>query len=286
MLSNFAVSRRIINQNTLKQSFKKSYFQRTTLQSNTNYKQTNSFSSWSNLNKTFTNQNNKNQTFIQMSMLTAGFLTLIATTTATSSTNNSNRFTFCDYNRKNTAGNVIMLGPTKEPSTGILFPHLCNGMQFVGCGVRVKYGFVKVYAVGTYMDSIAMSAIKSQGPQAISEALLNPAYPRTLRIVMNRSLSIDKYTAAIVEALEPRMDGEDLDKLEEFKKLNPPVDLVEGAEMEMTIRGNTMLYKNSVGGVGQIESAVFCKALCDVFYGKDAVSPGHKEEVIKSVANL
>jgi hypothetical protein len=25
-----------------------------------------------------------------------------------------------------------------------LFPRLCNGMTFVGCGVRVKYGFVKV----------------------------------------------------------------------------------------------------------------------------------------------
>ena len=136
------------------------------------------------------------------------------------------------------------------------------------------------------MDPIAMSAVKNQGSKAISEALLNPTYPRTIRIVMNRSLSIDKYTAAIVEALEPRMNGQDMDKLEEFKKLNPKVDLVEGAEMEMTIRGNTMLYKNSVGGVGQIESEVFCKALCDVYYGDDAVSPGHKEQVVEGVTSL
>ena len=45
---------------------------------------------------------------------------------------------------------------------------------------------------------------------------------------MNRALSIDKYTSAIVEALTPRMNGEDLDKLDEFKALNPPVDLVQG----------------------------------------------------------
>ena len=44
----------------------------------------------------------------------------------------------------NTACEVVMIGPVKEKSTGILFPQLCNGMQFVGCGVRVKYGFVKV----------------------------------------------------------------------------------------------------------------------------------------------
>ena len=38
----------------------------------------------------------------------------------------------------------VMLSPTKEPATGILFPSLCNGMSLVGCGVRVKWGFVKV----------------------------------------------------------------------------------------------------------------------------------------------
>uniref|UniRef100_A0A7S2ED08 Chalcone isomerase domain-containing protein n=1 Tax=Trieres chinensis TaxID=1514140 RepID=A0A7S2ED08_TRICV len=192
----------------------------------------------------------------------------------------------CDVGRRPSGGEVVMLAPTKEPSTGILFPRLCNGMTFVGCGVRVKFGFVKIYAVGTYMDPIAMSAIKREGSDAIGKALLDPMYPRTIRIVMNRSLSIDKYTKAIVEALEPRMNGEDLDKLEEFKKMNPKVDLVEGAEMEMTIRGDTMLYKNSVGGVGAITSDVFCRALCDVYYGADAVSPKHKDEVIEGVKRL
>lgn len=224
---------------------------------------------------------NAQRKLIQYSIITTGLITFLTTVMPTPADNTKNVVAKNHDNR--TLCEIIMLGPTKEKSTGILFPQLCNAMQFVGCGVRVKYGFVKVYAVGTYMDPMSMSAVKSQGYKAVSEALLNPAYPRTIRIVMNRSLSIDKYTAAIVEALEPRMNGEDLDKLEEFKKLNPPIDLIEGAEMEMTIRGNTMLYKNSVGGIGQIESHVFCKALCDVYYGKEAVSPGHKEEVVKGV---
>ena len=38
----------------------------------------------------------------------------------------------------------VMLSPSKEPATGILFPRLCNGMTLAGCGVRVKWGFVKV----------------------------------------------------------------------------------------------------------------------------------------------
>ena len=131
-----------------------------------------------------------------------------------------------------------------------------------------------------------MSAIKTQPPSQIQAALLNPTYPRTIRIVMNRSLSIEKYTAAIIEALEPRMQGQDLDSLEQFKQLNPAVDLVEGAEMEMTIRGDTLLYKNAVGGIGQIKSGVFTAAMCDVFYGEEAVSPGHLEDVLKGVTKL
>ena len=110
-------------------------------------------------------------------------------------------------------GDVISTGsPVKEPATGILFPQLCNGFYFAGCGVRVKYGFIKVYAVGSYFDPLAMSAVKKSGPKAIEQAMLDPTYPRTIRIVMNRGLSIEKYTAAILEALEPRMKGRELEK--------------------------------------------------------------------------
>ena len=35
-------------------------------------------------------------------------------------------------------------------------------------------------------------------------------------------------------------------RLEEFKKLNPPVDLVQGAEIEMTIRGDTLLVSTNL----------------------------------------
>jgi hypothetical protein len=117
-----------------------------------------------------------------------------------------------DASKIPTSGDVISAGtPIKEPATGILFPPLCNGYSFVGCGVRVKYGFVKVYAVGTYVDFLSMSPIKGNR-KSVEAALLDPVYPRTIRIVMNRNLSIEKYTSAIVEALEPRMKGQDLEK--------------------------------------------------------------------------
>jgi hypothetical protein len=132
---------------------------------------------------------------------------------------------------KTTSADVVGVGgtPIKEPVTGILFPNMVNGFYFCGAGVRIKYMVVKVYAVASYFDPLAMSAIaKSHHPTDIEEALLNPAYPRTIKIIMNRNLSAEKMTAALVEALEPRMKGQDLDKLEEFKKMNPPVNLVKG----------------------------------------------------------
>jgi len=180
----------------------------------------------------------------------------------------------------------IMLSPVTEPATGILFPKLCNGMSLAGCGVRYKYGFVKVYAVGSYFDPLAVSAVKTRGVDEIKTALLDPNVPRTIRIVMNRNLSIEKYTTAIVEALEPRMKGEELESLEEFKKLNPKVDLVKGAEMEMTIRGDVLLYRNATGGLGQIKSVAFTRAMCATFFDEDAVSPTHVADVLKGIKTL
>jgi len=230
-----------------------------------------------------TNQAAKNNAPILLAVLSAGCVMTISSLHFHQA-ETANKIC-CDSSRP-LGGDIVMLEPTKEPSTGILFPRLCNALTFVGCGVRVKWRFVKVYAVGTYIDPIALTGIQKDDIKSIQKALLDPMYPRSIRIVMNRSLSIDKFTAGIMESLEPRMKGEDLDKLEEFKNLNPKVDLLEGSEMEMTIRGDTMLFKNAMGVVGVIRSQVFCDAMCDVYYGDDPVSPGHKDDVIKGIQAL
>ena len=58
-----------------------------------------------------------------------------------------------------------------------------------GVGVRIKYVFVKVYAAGAYFDPISLMAIKSGSQADLEQALLDPVYPRTIRIVMNRGLA-------------------------------------------------------------------------------------------------
>jgi hypothetical protein len=220
-------------------------------------------------------------------LLLLGGGALALTTMASLSTNNHQRSALAAARTLTTSGDVITTGtPVKEKATGILFPQLCNGFTLAGCGVRIKYGLIKVYALGSYFDPLAMSAIKKADRGSIAQALLNPTYPRTIRIVMARGLSMEKFTTAIIEALEPRMKGQDLDRLEEFKKLNPPLDLVKGAEIQLTIRGDTLLYRNAVGGVGTIRSEVFTTAMCDVFYGEAAVSPTHKDSVLDGIPKL
>ena len=88
------------------------------------------------------------------------------------------------------SGDVFSVGKiTNEPATKISFPALCNGMSLAGVGVRIKYVFVSVYAVGAYFDPIAMMAVKQGTQEDMERALVDPTYPRTLRIVMNRGLS-------------------------------------------------------------------------------------------------
>ena len=69
-------------------------------------------------------------------------------------------------------------------------------------------------------------------------------------------------------------------------KLNPQVDLVKGAEIEMTIRGDVLLYKNAMGGLGTIRSGVFTRALCATFFDKDTVSPTLVVDVMKGIRTL
>jgi len=197
----------------------------------------------------------------------------------------------CDAARRRSkgvpsSGDVFSVGKiTNEPVTKIAFPALCNAMSLAGVGVRVKYIFVNVYAVGAYFDPIAMMAVKTASQKDIEKALVDPTYPRTIRIVMNRGLSVDKFIAAMNESIEPRLNGKNLNTLDEFKEIFPKVDLVEGDEIELTIRGDTLLLKTGLG-VGSIRSRPFTEALCDVYFGKDPVSATLKKDVLNGIPGL
>ena len=122
----------------------------------------------------------------------------------------------------------------------------------------------------------------------LQDVLLDPTYRRTIKIITYRSVSTEMYTDAIMDALEPLMQGEDMANFrEQFTNLNPGADIGEGTEISMIIEGNVMHYSNSMGGEGEIKSGVFCSALCRIYYeGGICVSPVHHEEVFRCLQGL
>ncbi|CAB9507036.1 expressed unknown protein [Seminavis robusta] len=171
----------------------------------------------------------------------------------------------------------------EEPETGISFPPSFQAKELLGLGVRKKYQFFNVYAVGFYVNKEDFRGLDEQDYE---EALLNPHNHRTARIVMNRTLTMDKVVSTLIESLEPRMHGRDLFALDHFSKMRKYGSLNRGDEIIINIRGNSVECKCSNGGQNVVVSEVFTRAICDVYFGKQPISPAAKESAIKGISDL
>lgn len=153
--------------------------------------------------------------------------------------------------------------------------------------------------MSTYIPQIHLEYLQGETKETIQKYLIqpHPDHSRTIRIVTYRSISIETYTSAVMDALRPKLKSimEENDDFEEylqnlqrdFKTLNPDQDIEEGTVIEMTIKGDTMSYWSSVGGTGEIKSKDFCRALCLIYYSHDnsseCVSPEHRDKVIEGI---
>ena len=149
----------------------------------------------------------------------------------------------------------------------------------------------QVYAVGLYIDSglakVELSKLKGIEPAAYASdtyiAIINSdSVPKTLRLVMVRTVSGDQMGSAIGEAVESRLkkiesrvsSEEKIEMDKAFKifrdQFNMP-QLVSGAEMSFSIFPGGKLVVN-VGGQNQaITSKALCVAFLDVFLGDSSV---------------
>lgn len=97
----------------------------------------------------------------------------------------------------------------EEPETGITFPAVLESKHLFGVGVRKKYQVFNVYAIGLYANKNDFQGIHNNAEEQ-EAALLNPHKHRTLRIVMNRKVTMEVVISTLIESLEPRMHGKDL----------------------------------------------------------------------------
>jgi len=74
--------------------------------------------------------------------------------------------------------------------------------------------------------------------------------------------------------------------LDEFSKLRDYGHLQFGDEIILTIRGDSLHCKCSNGGESVLRSKAFTKAVCDVYFGKDSISPAAKTSVMSGMSQL
>jgi hypothetical protein len=91
-----------------------------------------------------------------------------------------------------------------DPSTGLSFPSHARGLALVGTGTRIKYGFVKVYSVGLYVDG-ARAAAGARGGAAALAAVADGALGAELVIKLCRDVGAKELGAALQDSIAPRV---------------------------------------------------------------------------------
>lgn len=165
---------------------------------------------------------------------------------------------------------------------------------------------MNIYAVGTYVDKSVIESLDEDARNSedlLHKAICSPiTIPRTIRIVIHWNVPMYLVTKGITDAIRPRLvdkiSNKEMKELENklHSLMNSKGDVGVGTEILLTINGDSMYYSNGGNGTNtnnvtineekKIRHQEFCFALCDVYYGNDAVSTDHKENVIKGILTL
>ena len=92
-----------------------------------------------------------------------------------------------------------------DASTGLAFPTRARGRELVGTGTRVKFGFVKVYSVGLYVDGAAPRAAGARDGAATLAAVADGALGAELVIKLCRDVGAKELGAALQDSIAPRV---------------------------------------------------------------------------------
>ena len=74
--------------------------------------------------------------------------------------------------------------------------------------------------------------------------------------------------------------------LDHFSKLRARGSLDKGDDIVLSIEGGCLECKCSNGGYNVVESEVFTKAVCDVYFGNEAISPSARSSVLAGMEQL
>mmetsp|Transcript_63026 Transcript_63026/g.148009 ORF Transcript_63026/g.148009 Transcript_63026/m.148009 type:complete len:256 (+) Transcript_63026:31-798(+) len=176
-----------------------------------------------------------------------------------------------------------------EPSTGVSFPAHIHTQELMANGVRTKWGKIKVYAMGLYLEERS----KLWGLSSVNVRDLAKEAPGrvTLRIVITSSfVSTRKLSEAMREALRPRLlkelppakADEVLADFLHALEAGPP--LKRGIRLQFAFGKNTVKIRMGPTYIAHVSSKFLTNALLSVYLDGNAVEPSFRDAVFKGLA--
>lgn len=178
---------------------------------------------------------------------------------------------------------------------GLAFPGQLKGQSFVGGGTRAKYGAVKVYAVGLYIDAgRAASSLKpfvglpaEKLPANFFKTLQTGKFDRTLLLQFHRAVAADTVAGALRDSLAGRLSAAALDKFRSTLLATlGDASVLKGAKIFFSCRGDSLTISTGTlsGNAQSIRDKTLCPAFIDVYLGPKPISPAAKAGVAAGFA--
>jgi len=175
------------------------------------------------------------------------------------------------------------IAAVREPKTGIEFPDELHKRDLAGVGVKRRFGVLKQYAIGMYIDQSNHLWGATAKPEQV---LINAPGHASLRVVITSGfVSKESFAAALRESVEPRLthvkENMQTKLAEELERvfINGP-DLTRGTEIVLGLEQKSLKVQVDNQYKKTLRRPELMHAVLAAYFDKDAVIPAFKDAVL------
>ena len=190
--------------------------------------------------------------------------------------------------------------PAEQTIDGIAFPGADGDLVLLGGGTRYKYGVVKVYAVGVYLEDAGatLAAFAGKSAKELTTQLASDFYAavlgtdggpnvaKSLVLKFHRSVGADAVAGALNDALKGKVKEVAAFKEALLKLLGSSVP--SGGTVTLGCAGGALTMgfggKTSGWAFRSLKDPELCPALLDVYLGASPISGAAKDGVATGFA--
>lgn len=194
-------------------------------------------------------------------------------------------------------GPFLLYAEFKEPKTGVGFSETMNhegtDLTLAGAGLRSKM-MVKVYAGALYIDSAAKSSLTqfkskaSKPDQSVYDAISDGNFAKMFLLHFVRDVDSGKITEAFNESLQKNIDmkAADIQKDAEAFLSASKVDMKEGQELKVFVKGDEITVTTPSGSAQPIKNAKLTGAVSRIWLGKNPISEDLKKGMVSRLPEI